>query len=476
MQQNRNNFEKKLDDGKSRREKMSRRSIILGVLLAGSVATSGIVFDGTGKMNMQPETDETSVETAAEPTAEASAAERTEGVYASGISGDIGSLMQEAENEAQSMELAQETDLVEAVERQLSQTAETLAVAQVTNYVNVRAEPNTESDILGKLYHESVGTVLEQTEDGWYRIQSGSVEGYVKSEYVVVGDEELEKAVGTRYATVNTTTLFVRAEPTTEAAIITMLPEGDDLVVTDDATEGWVKVSTEEGDGYISTGYVILSHVYKYAESKEEEEIRLEKEAAAAREAAQAAEAARKAQAAAAQKAQTSAAAQKMQEETKQQGTSGGSGNGGVAASAVAGSTNSAGTASAGTGSTNSSGTASAATSNGQAVVDYAMQFLGNPYVYGGTSLTNGTDCSGFVMRVYEAFGVKLPRTSAEQRSAGYGVNLSEIKAGDIVCYSGHVGIYVGNNTIIHASTAETGIILTSPVTYRNVLAVRRIF
>lgn len=110
------------------------------------------------------------------------------------------------------------------------------------------------------------------------------------------------------------------------------------------------------------------------------------------------------------------------------------------------------------------------------AVVDYARQFLGKPYVYGGNSLTNGTDCSGFVKGVYAAFGINLPRTSSEQRSVGYAVSLSEIQPGDIVCYSGHVGIYAGNNTLIHASNEKTGITLTSPVTYRSVLAVRRIF
>ena len=102
-----------------------------------------------------------------------------------------------------------------------------IAIAQVNHYVNVRALPNTESEVLGKLYNDSAATVLETTEDGWYKIVSGSVEGYVKAEYVAVGDENLARAVGTRYATVTTTTLFVRNEPTTEARILTMLPEGD---------------------------------------------------------------------------------------------------------------------------------------------------------------------------------------------------------------------------------------------------------
>ena len=114
--------------------------------------------------------------------------------------------------------------------------------------------------------------------------------------------------------------------------------------------------------------------------------------------------------------------------------------------------------------------------SNGQAVVNYAAQFVGNPYVYGGSSLTNGADCSGFVMSVYQAFGISLPHSSSALRSVGYGVSLDAIQPGDIVCYSGHVGIYAGNNTLLHASSPSTGIKYTSPVTYREILAIRRIF
>ncbi len=365
-----------------------------------------------------------------------------------------------------------------------------IAVAQVDNYVNVRSEPNTESEVLGKLYDKSAATVLEVTEDGWYRILSGNVEGYVKAEYVVVGDEELAKTVGTRYATVCTTTLFVRDIPSTEGKVLTMLPEGDDLVVIDEEAEGWVMVSTVEGDGYISTDYVELTMEYIHAESKEEEEARLAREEAERIAAAEAARAAREAaeRAAAEEAARAAEAAKRAAEAARQSSTSAennksagnnaNTGNSSNAGNSNAGSSskteNSAGAENSSNAGNNANKTSSS--SNGQAVVEYAKQFLGNPYVYGGNSLTSGTDCSGFVKGVYAAFGVSLPRTSAEQRQVGYAVSLENIQPGDIVCYSGHVGIYAGNNTLIHASNERTGITYTSPVTYRPVLAVRRIF
>lgn len=110
----------------------------------------------------------------------------------------------------------------------------------------------------------------------------------------------------------------------------------------------------------------------------------------------------------------------------------------------------------------------------GKQIAKYACQFIGNPYVYGGTSLTNGADCSGFTMRIYLDFGYSLPRTSFEQRSAGRGVSYDQIEPGDIVCYSGHVGMYIGGGKIVHASNARSGIKVSS-ATYREILAIRRI-
>lgn len=300
-----------------------------------------------------------------------------------------------------------------------------LVIAKCNDYVNVRQEPSEEAEILGKLYDKSVGDFISEADGGWYQIKSGSVTGYVKAEYVVTGEDaiELAKEVRKRIATVTTTTLLVREEPTTDSKCLGMVGMEDDLSVLEEGgdLEGWVKVPIEEGEGYVSTEFVNLHTEFVKAESKAEEEARLAREKAA-RDAA-------------------NAAARKK---------SGKKGESGSYASAGGGS--------------------------GSNVASFALQFVGNPYVYGGSSLTNGTDCSGFTMSVYANFGVSLPHSSGAQRSCGYDVGgLANAQPGDLVCYSGHVGIYIGGGQIVHASTAKTGI-KVSNADYRQVLSVRRIF
>ena len=298
-----------------------------------------------------------------------------------------------------------------------------IAIAQVDNYVNVRSEPNTDSEVLGKLYNNSAGTILETTDNGWYRIKSGNVDGYVNCEYVVPNDEELAKKVSTKYAKVNTTTLHVRTEPSTDASILTMVPVGDDLVVTDDeSVEGWAKVTTEEGDGWVHKDYVDITIEFVQAESKAEEKARLAKEEAEREAADAAANAARK----------------------KADGKLSSSKNSGSSKSYAA-----------------------AGSSNGQAVASYASQFIGNPYVYGGTSLTNGADCSGFVMSVFSHFGINTGRSSREQAGKGKTIPVDQVQPGDLLFYASgdyinHVGIYVGDGKIIHSSNPATGICYAS--------------
>lgn len=305
-----------------------------------------------------------------------------------------------------------------------------LVIAQVTNYVNVRSIPSEEGEIIGKLYDNSVGTFISE-ENGWYQISSGSVTGYVKAEFCVTGDEavEIAKQVGKRLATVTTQTLFVRKEPSLEASILSMVPEADELLVLDEV-EGWVKVDVEEGTGWISTDYVDLHSEFVQAESREEEEARLAKEK-------EEREKARRAAAAAA--AQSTTTTTTSSAPATEYSVGGGS-------------------------------------DMGVAVAEYALQFVGNPYVYGGTSLTNGADCSGFVMSVYANFGVSLPHSSSSDRSQGYAVDgLANAQPGDLICYSGHVALYIGNGQIVHASNKKTGIIV-SDASYRSILAIRRIF
>jgi cell wall-associated NlpC family hydrolase len=346
----------------------------------------------------------------------------------------------ETETEESSEEVEEETETeTESDEQDFSG----LVIARVSNYVNVRSIPSEDGEIVGKLYDKSVGEFIEE-DNGWYKIVSGNCTGYVKAEYCVTGEEAeaLAKEVGTTYAIVNTTTLKVRKEASTDSSVLGLVPMNEELVVVEEL-DGWVKISIEEGDGYVSRDYVSLRTDFVSAESKEEEEARLAKEAKEREEARAAAAAAR-----AENKTVTTEDTTSKSEENQE-------------AIEVA----------------NQVAASSEGSEVGKAVVEFATQFVGNPYVYGGSSLTKGTDCSGFVMSVYSNFGVSLPHSSSSLRSVGtnVGTSLADAQPGDIICYSGHCGIYVGNGLLVHASNSKDGIKVSS-ASYRQILAIRRIF
>lgn len=269
-----------------------------------------------------------------------------------------------------------------------------MAVAHVNDCVKVRSAPSEEGEVLGKLYNEGVGEVLG-VEGDWVHIKSGSVDGYVSADYVSVGNKEDVEAAAKYLASVNADALKIRADMSTESAVLDVARNGEKLVVSEETSNAeWVKVESEKStDAYVSSEYVDINVDFTYAESKEEEAARLEQERA----------------------------------------------------------------------------------QMGVDVANYALQFVGNPYVWGGTSLTRGADCSGFVMSVYAHFGVGLPHSSAADRGVGRKVEPSQMRAGDLVCYRGHVALCIGGGRIVHAASRRSGII-TSSAYYRKIVAVRRIF
>lgn len=374
-------------------------------------------------------------------------------------------------------ETAESTETEEEVE-EVSEY-ENVGISIANNYVNIRKKPSTESKILGKLYKGCAATIIK-TNDEWVKIKSGSVTGWINKEYLAIGfdAEELVDTYGTKWATVNTTTLFVREKRSTDSTILTMIPIGEEFEVKKVYKE-WVKIVVDEGDeadnstvGYVSKDYVDISVTFEEAISIEEEKAEARRKAEA-----EAALAAQKA-------AQEEAAAQQQAASSNSSSASGNSGSSSASSSrSSSSSSNSSSSSSSSSSNNNSSSVSSSYSSNsatGSRIAAFAQKFVGNPYVYGGTSLTNGTDCSGFTQSVFANFGISIPRTSSAQSCSGKSVSLSGVQPGDLIFYArngsiNHVALYIGGGQVVHASNEKTGIKISN-MYYRTPSCARRYY
>ncbi len=367
-----------------------------------------------------------------------------------------------------------------------------LAIANVDHYVNVRNAPSTDGEIVGKLYDGSVAQILAPAGENneWFQVISGSVEGYVKAEFFIYGDAAAAVVDDyvLRYVTVQADRLNVRREPDMEAAKIGYISRGENISLLEDCGE-WLKVQyTEQSVGYVSAEYVVVTETFIYAKSIEEEQAELAAQRALAERAREMEEAARQEAAAAAEQnggtGQNNAAGQESAAQTGQDG--------GVPAgtdTALGGQpadgAPEAGTDTAGAGESGAELTGQVYTDNEElraAIVEYALQYLGNVYVHGGKSLDSGTDCSGFTCFIYADFGYSISRTPSGQfSSAGRSIDYSEIQPGDIICYTSnggrsctHVGLYIGDGQIIHAANSRKGVII-SDADYSTIMGVKNV-
>lgn len=295
-----------------------------------------------------------------------------------------------------------------------------MVFADVEDFAYIRKAPSESSDWVGKIYSGGAATVI-CTIGNWVEIESGDVKGYILIEDLLVGEAARDHLLNTatQTATVTAYALNVRDGQGTDANILTCIAKDEQYEITGEAVSGWYPVKVGEIDGWVSGNYITVDTNFSYAESREAEEARL------------AAEEERR-QIEAARQEQIEAAAARAHVTPEQ-------------------------------------------VASGQAIIDFACQFIGNPYVWGGTSLTNGADCSGFIQSVYKNFGISLPRTSKEMRSAGYEVSYEEAMPGDIICYEGHVGLYMGDGTIVNAIDQAHGIGISN-ATYTNIITIRRMF
>lgn len=319
----------------------------------------------------------------------------------------------------------------EEPEFKLNLVYDRLGVVQVKNYLNVRKKPSENSKIVGKMTNNS-GCNVYSIKNGWAKIVSGQVRGYVKAKYLITDEEAEAKAqeVATLRATVTTETLNVRYLPSTEANVYDQISADEDYrVAKENLTKSWL-------DKYIAK-YVKKSQLKgvdmdaMYADLDNWSLIAIDNEKAFI------------------SKDFVDLTYNLNRAVTIKQSTAGSDGS-----------------------------SDSASSSTASSIVSYAMQFLGNRYVYGGTSLTGGTDCSGFTMRIYQHFGYSLPRTSGAQASATRTVTPGNEQVGDLFFYGSgsvsHVALYIGNGQIIHASNHRDGIKISSAY-YRKPIKIGRV-
>ena len=298
------------------------------------------------------------------------------------------------------------------------------AVADIysTTTLNIRKKGSINAKIVGKMKKGNIATVLKKGSE-WSKVRSGNVTGYVKNQYLVFGDEieNFAKQNVKKVAKVQTETLRVRKKASTDSKIVTLVSEDDKLKVKKQ-TDDWAKVKVDGQTGYVSKDYAKVT--YSFGKAKSMKQIQAEQEEKATKKRAE--EAAR---------------------------------------------------------SKSVSTTSSGSSATGSRIASYAQQFVGNPYRYGGNSLTNGIDCSGFTQQIMAKFGYSISRTSSSQSGDGRAVSTSNLRAGDLVFYGDggsidHVALYIGGGQVVHASNSAPyprGGIKISNVNYRTPICARRI-
>lgn len=353
------------------------------------------------------------------------------------------------------------------------------AFSNVSDFAYVWKTPKNTEDWIGKIYKDTAVNILA-FEGEWAKIQSGSVEGYIPVQFLFMGEDAKirDKAYQKKEATVCADVLNVRSGRGTDTAIVGQMLENTVCKVRGNSVEGWVPVEFDGMFGWVAEEYVIKDTSYSYAEPKEKEndiyieDTKLIEESFGERQSGT-------------EEEEESGETQFGTEEGECKGTQ-------IEIEERVFDQISLGIEEEKSGELQSedeifdagltdgkqtkrkSAEVSTVPVTGEDIIDFACRFIGNPYVWGGTSLTDGADCSGFVQSVYAHFGINLPRTTWDMESIGMEVSYEEALPGDLVLYDGHVGLYMGDGTIVNAMNEQDGIGICE-ATYAPIITVRRI-